>query len=90
MFMRRHRPKLVLRRRGAVLFLACSLVEASCYNWVDFYSDCPADTAKEETESVPPCPEAGVDDAGPDAADSDAGDADAANPDAGGGGATSG
>lgn len=73
MSMRRYRPKLMLRRRGAMLFLACSLVEASCVNWVDFYSDCPGDTAFEDTETVPPCPEAGVpDDAGPDAADADA------------------
>lgn len=78
---RRYRPKLVLRRRGAMLFLACSLVEASCVQWVDFYSDCPGDTAQEDTETVPPCPEAGVsEDAGPDSADADT-DA-ATNPDA--------
>lgn len=52
-----------------MLFLACALVETSCVQWVDFYSECPGDPPAEEGETIPPCPEAGVDDAGPDAMD---------------------
>ena len=55
-------PTLSVRRRGAALFMVCALVEAGCIQWID-YSTCPNETGGEEGETVPPCPEAGVDDA---------------------------
>jgi hypothetical protein len=45
-----------------MLALACAISWTGCYRTWQFYTEC--SEPEEHEETIPPCPEAGVDDAG--------------------------
>jgi hypothetical protein len=52
-----------MRRRSAILMLACAFAGVGCPQMVQFYSDC-GEPQGDEGETVPPSPEAGAGGAG--------------------------